>query len=105
MSEMSAPMRQESMIKIACYHAECTHPALSADTLRVCREIARGVADYQRDTSGHEQRDYAAIQDREERYWHARAVRCKADHGAYDIAHPGCQLCPSVHGLPYEMIR
>ena len=102
---MSAPMRPESMTKITCDHAECTHPALSADTLRVCREIARGVADYQRDTSGHEQRDYAAIQDREERYWHARAVRCKADHGAYDIAHPGCQLCPSVHGLPYEMVR
>ena len=100
MSEMSAPMRPESMTKITC-----DHPALSVDTLRVCREIARGVADYQRDTSGHEQRDYAAIQDREERYWHARAVQCKADHGAYDIAHPGCQLCPSVHGLPYEMVR
>lgn len=92
------------MKRMTCDLADCIHDPLKPAVLEECRSLARREADYRRETSGPDQHDYVRLQDDAERVWHRRAVECKRDHGSFGIAHPGCVLCPYVHGLPYEMV-
>jgi hypothetical protein len=76
-------------------------PVLPEAALRVCRELARREADYRREVSGPDTHDYVKHQDEAELEWQGKARWCQKDHGKDAMAHPGCLLCESVHGLRY----
>lgn len=82
----------------------CIHPELSTSTVEECRYQARREADYVRETNGPDVHTYVAAQYEAERAWHQMAATCLADHAKAGVGHPGCLLCPIVHGVAREYI-